>query len=349
MSKLTLIKSKIKDIKIPNGKYSIISLFAGVGGIDLGFENTNKFTTVYANEIDKNAASTYKLNFPHVMLDIQSIEKINKQDLPYVDIVTSGFPCQAFSIAGHRKGFKDDRGHLFFETIEVVKQTNPSVVFLENVKNLVSHDNGKTFKIMICTLKDLGYYPKYDVLNAKDYADIPQNRERIYIVAFKDKVACNNFTFPTSLPLKTKLSDMIDFTSSDIDNYYFYTSEKNIFYPELEKNIISQETVYQWRRKYVRENQSGLCPTLTANMGTGGHNVPLVKVNNGIRKLTERECFNLQGFPSGFKLPNIAKSHLYKQSGNSVVVPVIERIAENIAYALEIAKNENHLLEQATN
>lgn len=345
MSQLQLVKSKTTN---HNDKYTLISLFAGVGGVDLGFEKTDKFTTVYANEIDQNAATTFQLNFPHVQLDVQGIETIDKPNLPNVDIVTSGFPCQAFSIAGYRKGFEDERGHLFFETMEVVKQTNPQVVFLENVKNLVGHDGGKTFQIMLDTLVDYGYHVKYKVLNAKDYGNTPQNRERIYIIAFQDKRAYENFEFPEPQKMDRQLSDLIDFSSKGVDDSYFYTSEKNVFFSELETNILSQETVYQWRRKYVRENQSGVCPTLTANMGTGGHNVPLIKADNGIRKLTERECFSLQGFPSDFKLPTMAKSHLYKQSGNSVVVPVITRIAENIAHALEITANERYILEQAT-
>lgn len=346
MNQLALLSSKKQKINNIQDKYSLISLFAGVGGVDLGFENTSRFITVYANEIDQNAATTYRLNFPHVNLEVQRIESIKKPRLPKVDIVTSGFPCQAFSIAGYRKGFEDERGHLFFETMEVVKHTNPQVIFLENVKNLVSHDSGKTFQIMIDTLKDFGYNIKHKVLNAKDYGDIPQNRERIYIVAFKNKSACGLFEFPKPQNLRTQLQDVIDFKSQNIDDYYFYTDNKNVFFSELKDNITSQATVYQWRRKYVRENQSGVCPTLTANMGTGGHNVPIIKSDRGIRKLTERECFSIQGFPASFKLPNIAKSHLYKQSGNSVVVPVIARIAENIAHALEMTEHEEHILEQ---
>ncbi|MCL1935972.1 MAG: DNA cytosine methyltransferase [Defluviitaleaceae bacterium] len=316
-------------------KKTVLSLFAGVGGVDLGFELTSKFNTVYANEIDTNASITFKLNFPHVHLDVKGIEEIKKHLLPKVDVVTSGFPCQAFSIAGYQKGFDDHRGHLFFETMEVVKYTNPEVVFLENVKNLVGHDKGKTFEVIIDTLKNSGYYPKYKVLNAKDYGNIPQNRERIYIVAFKSLEAYKHFEFPRMIRLSKKLNDVVEFDKM-VDDYYYYTEEKNVFFDELKENVKSQETVYQWRRKYVRENQSGVCPTLTANMGTGGHNVPLIKSDFGIRKLTERECFNIQGFPSTFELPkNIARSHLYKQAGNSVVVPVIERIATNISIALE--------------
>ena len=343
---LELFRPEYNETNIYKNKLSVASFFAGVGGIDLGFEQTGYFQTVFANEIDKNAATTYKLNFPNAFLEVCDIANINPCDLPKINVVTSGFPCQAFSIAGYRKGFDDDRGHLFFETMRIVNALQPQVIFLENVKNLVSHDNGNTFNVIKEELSKSGYYYKYDLLNGKDYGNTPQNRERIYIVAFKDRFSYENFVFPEKIQLTKKLSDVIDFASENVEEYYYYTQEKNAFFDSLEKNIKSNETVYQWRRKYVRENQNGVCPTLTANMGTGGHNVPLVKVENGIRKITERECFNIQGFPSDFVLPNnIARSHLYKQAGNSVVVSVIRRIAENIATALEMKNHETNVLE----
>lgn len=173
-------------------------------------------------------------------------------------------------------------------------------------------------------------------MNAKEYGNTPQNRERIYVIGFKNKEAFKNFVFPMPIPLEKSLKDIIDF-DKELDEKYYYTKEKHTFYDKLENGISSQDTIYQWRRQYVRENKNGVVPTLTANMGTGGHNVPLVKTSNGIRKLTPRECFNAQGFPSDFILPELANSHLYKQAGNSVVVPVIKRIAEQISLALEEA------------
>lgn len=347
MSIMHLEQSDLINIEDHPNKYKVASFFAGVGGIDLGFEQTGKFKTVYANEIDQNAAITYKLNFGDKILTIDDISNVDPYNLPKVDIITSGFPCQAFSIAGYRKGFEDDRGHLFFETMRIVDVLQPKVIFLENVKNLVSHDNGNTFNVIKKTLEESGYFYKYAILNGKDYGNVPQNRERIYIVGFKESHAYENFEFPKPIELRKKLSDVVDFVSKDINDCYYYSQEKNFFYDLLKKDIVSSDTVYQWRRKYVRENQSGVCPTLTANMGTGGHNVPLIKVSNGIRKLTERECFNIQGFPNNFDLPNIAKSHLYKQAGNSVIVPVIRRIANNIANALEINAYEANFLEYA--
>ena len=313
--------------------YTAISLFAGIGGIDLGFEQTGRIKTLLANEFDKNAAMTFRANHEIDLLE-DDIHAVDKSKLPKVDIVLSGFPCQAFSVAGYRKGFEDERGDLFFETLKVIDATNPQVVFLENVKNLATHDNGNTFTVIEKELCKRGYEIKHDILNSKEYGNVPQTRERIYIIGFKDKSACNKFEFPKPVNLTTKLSDVIDFDTK-VDEKYYYTAQKQNFYDKLEMEISSQDTIYQWRRQYVRENKSGVCPTLTANMGTGGHNVPLIKAKHGIRKLTPRECFNLQGFPIDFKLPEIANGQLYKQAGNSVVVPVIKRIAEQIISALE--------------
>lgn len=313
--------------------HKIASLFAGVGGIDLGFELTGKFKTIYANEFDKNARITYSKNFSS-NLDPRDIRGVDPDDLPDVDLIASGFPCTSFSIAGYRKGFEDENtGDLFFETLRIIVVKKPKVIFLENVKNLVTHDNCKTFSIIKDALISNGYYIKYKVMNTKDYGNIPQNRERIYIVGFKDKSSYDKFNFPKTEELTKSVNDMLE--ENVYDDKFYYTREKSDFYPILEEFITKENTAYQWRRKYVRENKSGLCPTLTANMGTGGNNVPLIKTDKGIRKLTPRECFNFQGFPESYRLPNIANSHLYKQAGNSVSVPVIKKIANNILIAIE--------------
>ena len=313
-------------------KLKVASFFAGVGGIDIAFERAG-FKVCWANEIDANASKTYSLNFKNP-LRTADIHKVDATEIPEFDVMVGGFPCQAFSVAGYRKGFDDERGNLFFELERVFKAKSPSVVFLENVKNLVTHDKGNTFSVILKHLKEAGYHVKYKVLNACEYGNIPQNRERIYIVGFKDADVAEAFTFPEPVKLTTQLSDVIDFTSQ-LDESLYYVKERCPFYEELEKSITSQSTVYQWRRQYVRENKSGLCPTLTANMGTGGHNVPLVLTEHGIRKLSPRECFNLMGFPLDYQLPEMSRSHLYKQAGNSVIVPVIERIAKEILSAIK--------------
>lgn len=311
----------------------VASFFAGVGGIDKGFQN-NGFDIIWANEFDKNASITYQLNYNNKMV-VDDIKNVKVEDIPDFDIMIGGFPCQAFSVAGLRKGFDDERGNLFFELERIFKAKRPEVIFLENVKNLVSHDNGNTFRVILQRLKANGYHVKSAVLNSCEYGNLPQNRERIYIVAFLNEITYKEFDFPEPIELTSKLKDFIDFDNKQ-DNRYYYTKENCDFYDELKKDITNSNTTYQWRRIYVRENKSNLCPTLTANMGMGGHNVPLICTKYGIRKFTPRECFNIMGYDKDYNLPkDMANTHLYKQAGNSVAVPVIERIAEQIKIALE--------------
>lgn len=318
--------------------YKTASLFAGVGGICLGFKNAGA-KIIWANEMDKWACTTYRNNFSHTLIE-DKIENIDAHTVPDIDILTSGFPCTSFSIAGYQRGFEDEKsGHLFMETLRIIKAKQPRVVFLENVKNLVSHDKGNTFKVIQEALIDAGYHFKYKVLNSMDYGNVPQNRERIYIVGFKNKIECKRFDFPDPIALTTTIQDIIN-SKEQKDSKFYYNHTK--YYPMLLESMTNPNTVYQWRRVYVRENKSNVCPTLTANMGTGGHNVPLVIDNYGFRKLTPRECFSFQGFPEEYKLPdNIANSHLYKQAGNSVTVPVIQRIAQNIIKVLKETDQKN--------
>lgn len=320
------------------------SFFAGVGGIDFGFEGTNYFDVIYANEFDPYPVKTYELNFP-ITVDCRDIHSVAPSEIPDFDVMLAGFPCQAFSIAGNRQGFYDKkgRGTLFFELIRIIKEKKPSILFFENVKNLVGHDNGNTFAIIIKALEEEGYYIKYAVLNAMEYGNIPQNRERIYIVGFKNRMHYKNFEFPMPIPLRIKLSDIIDFETK-MDEKYYYTPNKykGEIYEKLEAGMDDPNAIYQWRRTYVRKNMSGVIPTLTANQGEGGHNVCLIRSKHGIRKMTPHECFNAQGFDKSFKLPNdISDSRLYKQAGNSVCVSVIKRIADNIKLAIEETNNEN--------
>ncbi len=241
-------------------------------------------------------------------------------------------------IQGYRQGFNDakGRGTLFFEMIRIIHEKKPRVIFLENVKNLVNHDNGNTFRVILDTLKNEGYQYRYQVLNAMEYGNMPQNRERIYIVAFRNASDFAKFTFPDPIPLTQQLYDVIDFHSKVDDRYYYIPNKhKGDIYDKLVAAMDDNRSIYQWRRHYVRKNKSGVVPTLTANMGCGGHNVPLILSDTGIRKLTPHECFNVQGFPTNFILPNIAESRLYKQAGNSVCVNVIHRIAENLANILK--------------
>lgn len=311
----------------------VISLFAGVGGICQGFKNAG-FDVVWANEIDKHACVTYRANHKDTILIHDDINNIPISDIPDCDVLTAGFPCQAFSIAGYRKGFNDERGNLFFSILKILleKKNKPKVIFLENVKNLVSHDNGKTFEVIRNELSKLGYLLHFKVLNTYEYGNIPQNRERIFIIGFLEATSFNRFKFPEKTELTLSISSMLEDMKVDKKYYYGHNSP---YYDNLIETVTKDNTLYQIRRIYIRENKSNLCPTLTANMGTGGHNVPLVKDKFGIRKLTPRECFNFQGFDKKFILPNIANAHLYKQAGNSVSVSVVERIAQNIMTSLK--------------
>ena len=312
-----------------------IDLFAGVGGVRIGFERAN-FQTVFANDFEPKCKDTYDLNFKDTPLTVMDVRKINVSDLPKFDFLLAGFPCQAFSIAGYRHGFKDARGNLFFDIARIIDARKPIGFFLENVKNLYSHDNGKTFRVISETLNELGYDIKFEILNSMDYGGVPQNRERIYIVGFRKNTGyIDNFEFPDKIERQKTILDILENPESINQKYYY--NDKPLF-ERLKEYEFDFGIVYQWRRQYVRQNKSAVCPTLTANMGTGGHNVPLVRDSRGLRKLTPRECARLQGFPDSYKLPDISDSHLYKQFGNSVSIPVIERIAKNIQKVLDREK-----------
>lgn len=312
-------------------QFKTIDLFAGVGGIRLGFEKAG-FETIFANDFEPQCKDTYDLNFDGTKLFVEDIQKINEKKLPDFDFLLGGFPCQAFSIAGYRQGFDDEkgRGNLFYDIARILKEKKPMGFMLENVKNLKGHDKGKTFKIITETLEALGYHVKSKVLNSMEYGNVPQNRERIYIVGFRDKKYYEKFSFPSPVRLTKKITDLLE---ENVDKKYYYNDKP--LYKSLKDDVTNKNTVYQWRRKYVRENKKSVCPTLTANMGMGGHNVPIIRDKKGIRKLTPLECARIQGFPMHYKLPkNISDSALYKQFGNSVSVPVVEAVARQIKKAI---------------
>lgn len=315
-------------------KLLVVSLFAGMGGIDHALHQTGCFQTVFANEIDDYPARVMEANFP-LKVDRRDIRNVLPEDIPYVDVIAFGFPCQPYSIAGKQEGFDDKkgRGDLFFEVMRLVHVKKPRILFAENVKNLVHHDGGKTFAAILNAMEAEGYKVAYKIMDAAEYGNVPQHRERVYIIGFREEADYNRFRFPDPIPLTTKLSDVIDF-ENPADPKYYYTPEnhKSEICEKLAAAIDDPNAVYQLRRVYVRKIKSGLIPTLTANMGTGGNNVPIIKTKYGIRELTPRECFNAMGFPKHFVLPEgLSDSRLYKMAGNSVCVTVVKRIAENIA------------------
>ena len=325
------IQSERKEAPVIKNGIKVASLFAGIGGICYGFQQAGA-EIVWANEIDRDACKTYRLNFGDKYLVEGDIKEVDPHTIPDIDILNGGFPCQAFSVAGYRKGFDDERGNLFFEITRILETKKPRAILLENVKNLEGHDHGNTFKVIKEQLELLGYHVRHKVLNTMEYGNVPQNRERIYIVGFLSKEAYDKFKYPEPIPLTKNIHDIIDVTEKKPLGLYYENSK---YYPELKKTMTNKNTVYQWRRVYCRENKNNVCPTLTANMGTGGHNVPLILDDYGIRKLTPEECVGFQGFPEEFIFPDsISNASKYKQAGNSVSVPVIKRIAENMIKVL---------------
>lgn len=318
----------INTIITSNNDIKYIDLFAGTGAFSYCLQKINA-KCVFSNDIEKTSETIYKLNYPDHNFVLGDLNKIDINTIPEFNILCGGFPCQPFSIAGQQKGFADERSNVFNKIIEIIQQKNPEIVLLENVKNLKSHDNGNTFKIIIDKLKKSGYYIKFNILDTSKITDVPHHRERIYIVCFKDKTKYDMFNFDFPLKENKQLKDILE---RDIkDKYYYKRTLKvyDIIEKEVEKHI-NTNTIYQYRRYYVRENKSGCCPTLTANMGSGGHNVPLLKDDKGIRKLTPKECFNLQGFPENYKFLNLSDCALYKLAGNAVSIPVVQLIIDKI-------------------
>jgi DNA (cytosine-5)-methyltransferase 1 len=299
-----------------------VDLFSGTGAFSLAFGGND---VVFANDFCLESKTIYDQNFNH-KLTLKDINEINVEDIPKHDILTAGFPCQPFSIAGERQGFKDPRSNVFWKLLEIIDHCNPGIIVLENVKNLVSHDSSKTFKTIITNLESRKYHVQTKVLDTAQITGIPHHRERIYIVCFKSKEHFDKFdlNFP-NVPKKPITS----FLEKEIPEKYYYTPKSKI-YNKLCENVTQKGVVYQYRRTYVRENKSGECPTLTCNMGTGGNNCPIILDDKGIRKLTPRECFNLQGFPLRYKISGLSDSNLYKLVGNSVSLGVIKMIAQRI-------------------
>lgn len=338
---------------------TFIDLFAGIGGFRIAMESVGA-KCVFSSEWDKHAQQTYEANFgekPH-----GDITKIDAKDIPPHNVLCAGFPCQPFSIAGDLKGFEDIRGTLFFEIIKIVKYHKTKVLFLENVRNLISHDKGKTFQIILNSLKELGYYVHYKVLNSKNFG-VPQNRQRVFIVAFLDDV---DFKFPEPNNQVTCVADILE---DNVEDKYFL-SEKAWTYHK-ERKIKNKAKGLGFGYTMVN-GDSVYTPTLTAHYCKDGSEIlinkekPLQigKINKGgqgerlysidatgitlsacgggiasktgayliqdkIRKLTPRECARLQGYHDSFIIP-VRDSQAYKQFGNSVTVNVVKAIAEQI-------------------
>ncbi len=304
----------------------LCSLFAGIGGIDLAFEQEG-FELVWANEFDGDACKTYLRNFPNAILSDADIRDVNASEIPDFDIMTAGFPCQSFSVCGRQKGFEDERGNLFFEIMRIADEKHPEIIFLENVANLTKHDNGRTFQRISAELSERDYKIKYLVADACNYG-IPQHRTRIYIVAFKDEEKYCKFTFPNEQPLQMNIFDAIDRTARADEEFYLEVDSAR--YKRMNAAMLDDEQIYRFADYGIQAGKDGISFTLKANMGTWYNRVPIIKDDFGIREITPQECLALQGFPENFDFPDIPKKSMYKQSGNTVVVPLVRQIAGHI-------------------
>lgn len=308
----------------------VCSLFSGIGGIDLGFLQAG-FDVVWANEKDSAVCRTYRHNFGNGFLVEEDIRKVKTEEIPEFDVLAAGFPCQPFSIAGRQKGFDDKRGNLFFEIARIIDAKRPKIVFLENVANLVDHDNGKTFLVIYNLLAQFGYTVYYRVMYANEYGNLPQIRKRIYITAVHDSVS-KRYYHPVPIELTIQSSDIVHRHEKQNDIYYYNGKPQ---YSHFESHMHDKLAIYRPTDHEVRMTKNRMCPTLTANMGTFPDRVPIVWDDYGIRKLTLRECLAFQGFPDKYYFPNtITLEDAYKQIGNSVCVPVVKRIAEQIKLVL---------------
>lgn len=310
--------------------FTVASMFAGIGGIDLAFEQAG-FKTIWANEIDKYACRTYRLNFGCEYLIEGDIQKISPDTIPSFDVLVAGFPCQAFSSVGLLKGFEDPRGNLFFETARVIAAKRPSVVFLENVANLIKHDSGRTFKMIYNTMTELGYFVTYKIMNASDYG-IPQQRNRIYIVASTKENLVKNFTFPQKRPLTKDAFECFD-KEEQPASYYM---DKHKKWDEMMAYMDDRHRIYRFTDWGLSRGRDGICPTLLAAMGSPYERIPFFYDAFSVRKITQREAARLQGFPETFVFPiERTPKQVYKQIGNSVCVPIVKEIADSILISMK--------------
>ena len=310
----------------------VCSLFSGIGGIDLAFQQAG-FKIVWANELDHDAAKTYRLNLGDGHLIECDIRKVQTENIPDFDVLVAGFPCQSFSIAGKQKGFDDPRGQLFYEIARVVSAKRPKIVFLENVANLVEHDDGKTFLSVYNALVPYGYTLKYRVMDALDYGNLPQHRPRIFIVAFLENDMCERFCFPNEIRRTLKLNDVL-FKDQKHDPIY-YISENDPQFDHIRSSFKDDTFMYQYRSSNKTYTMHRLSPALVASMGDHPERIPIIKDDYGFRRITPYECLALQGFPKDYRFSKISMASAYRQCGNSVAVPVVKRIAEQIKKVME--------------
>ncbi len=309
------------------GRYKMIDLFAGIGGTRLGFYQTNAVNIVFSSEWDKFAQKTYHANYGDIPEG--DITKINEKDIPDHDILVGGFPCVAFSQAGKKLGFEDTRGTLFFDIARIIKEKRPKAFLLENVKNLLGHDNGRTFNVIYQTLDAMDYEVKYHIFAAKDFG-VPQNRERIYIVGFDRKKIKNykDFKFPDAPKTPTSVGDILE---NNVDDKYTISDS---LWAGHQRRKIDNMAAGKGFGYSLFNAQSKYTNTISARYYKDGSEILIEQEGRNPRKITPREASRLQGFPNNFIIP-VSDTQAYKQFGNSVAVPVIHAIAENIIAILD--------------
>jgi len=333
-------------------KLRSIDLFAGIGGIRMGFDRAfgDEIETVFVSEFDEYAVKTYKENFDDPFEISGDITKIDEKDIPPFDICLAGFPCQAFSLAGKHQGFEDNykgmtRGTLFQDVVRICEYHQPKIIFCENVKGLVIHDKGRTFKVITKAFEEIGYKVWYKVLNSKDFG-VPQNRERIYIVAIRNDIAPEEFVFPEKTDDTKRISDILQ--DAPIPTKYYLS---DVYVETLRKHKARHESKGHGFGYEIRQMDGIAGAIVCGGMGRERNllidhrehsMIPTTHIKGevnkeDIRKMTPREWARLQGFPDSFKL-SLADTHLYKQFGNSVTVNVIESIALEIRRTLESVK-----------
>ena len=305
-----------------NNSIKIIDLFAGIGGIRLGFQNaTNRpIECVFSSEWNKYSVQTYQANYG-VEVVHGDITQVDEKDVPHHDILLAGFPCQPFSQAGLKKGFEDTRGTLFFDIARILKEKKPKAFLLENVKQLRGHDKGRTLEVILETLKEIGYKnTQYTLLKARDFG-LPQNRERLYIVGFLDEKV--NFTFPAPTHKETKVGDILE---QNVDDKYTISDKLWEGHQRRKENNKKNGKGFGYR---LFDENSPYTSTISARYYKDGSEILIKQENKNPRKLTPLEAARLQGFPVDFKIP-VSDTQAYQQFGNSVPVPVIEAIAKEM-------------------
>lgn len=317
----------MKRIKKQNKRYKTIGLFAGIGGFELGFQNAG-FDVMWANDFDKYCVETYKANIgEHIVLgDIREI----KDGIPKHDVLIGGFPCQPFSTLGKLQGFNDkDRGDLFFVIKDIIKKNKTKIVVLENVKNIINHDKGETFRKILKELNLLGYDCYHQVLNSADYG-IPQRRNRVYIVAFlREHFKKTLFEFPKKIPLRITTQDLLD---TDVGEHYFLSKKlSETILGHGTKGYIVKPTIDLPLSKTLTASMHKMHRASQDNYFTDIKNRKKFKSDTkiDIRKLTPNECRKLQGFPDDWKQV-VSDTQAYKQFGNAVTVDVAYNLAKKL-------------------